>query len=131
MAACESGAYNEIMLWEVEYTEEFREWWIELTSRQQDAIESKVDMLSHLGPDLGYPHTSAIHGSRYSHMRELRVPSGRGQIRIFYAMDPRRTSILLIGGDKTGNDRFYEEYVPIADRLYEEYLEELRMEGLI
>ena len=46
-------------------------------------------------------------------------------------MDPRRTSILLIGGDKTGNDRFYEEYVPIADRLYEEYLEELRMEGLI
>ncbi len=46
-------------------------------------------------------------------------------------MDPRRTSILLIGGDKTGNDRLYEEYVPVADRLYDDYLEELRMEGLI
>ena len=119
------------MVWEVEYTEEFREWWIELTLSQQDAVESKVDLLGRHGPNLGFPHTSAIHGSRHSHMRELRIPSGRGQIRVFYAMDPRRTSILLIGGDKTGNDRFYEEYIPIADRLYDDYIEELRIEGLI
>ena len=52
-------------------------------------------------------------------------------MRIFYAFDPRRTAILLIGGDKTGNDRFYEEYVPVADNLYDEHLEELRREGLI
>ncbi len=52
-------------------------------------------------------------------------------MRILYAMDPRRTSILLIGGDKTGSRRFYEEYVRIADRLYDEHLEELRKEGLI
>ena len=45
--------------------------------------------------------------------------------------DPRRHAILLIGGDKTGNDRFYKEYVPIADRLYDEYLEDLKREGLI
>ena len=44
---------------------------------------------------------------------------------------PRRTAILLIGGDKTGNDRFYEQYVPLADALYDTYLEELRAEGLI
>ena len=44
---------------------------------------------------------------------------------------PLRTSILLIGGDKTGNDRFYAEYVPVADDLYDEYLAELRREGLI
>jgi len=48
-----------------------------------------------------------------------------------FAFDPRRTSILLIGGDKSGNDRFYEEYVPVADHLYDEHLEELRREGLI
>ena len=64
-------------------------------------------------------------------MRELRIQSSGKPIRVFYAFDPRRTSILLIGGDKTGNDRFYEEYVPVADRLYEEHLEELRKEGLI
>jgi hypothetical protein len=36
-----------------------------------------------------------------------------------------------LGGDKTGNDRWYEEHVPIADRLYDEHLELLRKEGLI
>ena len=45
--------------------------------------------------------------------------------------DPRRTSILLLGGDKTGDDRFYETYVPMADDLYDTYLLELRQEGLI
>ena len=52
-------------------------------------------------------------------------------LRVFYAFDPRRSAILLIGGDKTCNDRFYEEYVPVADTLYEEHLEQLRREGLI
>lgn len=64
-------------------------------------------------------------------MRELRAHSGRAQLRVFYAFDPTRTSILLIGGDKTGNDRFYEEYIRITDRLYDRHLEELRREGLI
>ncbi len=63
-------------------------------------------------------------------MRKLRVQSGGKPIRVFYAFDPRRTSILLIGGDKTGNDRFYEEYVPVADGLYDEHLEELQKEGV-
>jgi hypothetical protein len=64
-------------------------------------------------------------------MRELRVQSGGRPLRVFYAFDPRRTAILLIGGDKTGNDRFYEVYIPVADRLYDTYLEELRREGFI
>jgi hypothetical protein len=50
---------------------------------------------------------------------------------VLYAFDPRRSAILLLGGDKTGNDRWYEKYVPIADTLYEEYLRELEREGLI
>jgi hypothetical protein len=52
-------------------------------------------------------------------------------IRIFYALDPRRHVILLIGRDKTGNNQFYGKYIPIAERLYEEYLEELKKERLI
>jgi hypothetical protein len=52
-------------------------------------------------------------------------------LRIFYAFDPRRTAILLLGGDKTGNDRFYQEYIPIADHLYDIYLKEIKQEGLI
>jgi hypothetical protein len=46
-----------------------------------------------------------------------------------YAFDPLRTAILLLGGDKTGDDRWYEKSVPVADRLYNEHLDELRKEG--
>ena len=64
-------------------------------------------------------------------MRELRTQHEGRPYRTLYAFDPRRTAILLIGGDKTGNDRWYEEFVPIADDLYDAHLRELRKEGLI
>ena len=119
------------MSWEVEYTNEFERWWSDLTERQQDALAAKVQLLMRYGPFLPYPHSSGIIGSRHGRMRELRVQSGGRPLRAFYAFDPRRIAILLIGGDKTGNERFYEQYVPIADYLYDEHLEELRKEGLL
>jgi hypothetical protein len=48
---------------------------------------------------------------------------------VLYAFDPRRTAILLVGGDKTGNKRWYKVNIPIADRLYDEHLEELSKES--
>ena len=119
------------MAWEVEYTDEFGQWWQELSENQQDSVAASVELLTEYGPNLPYPYSSNIRGSRHGVMRELRVQSGGRPIRIFYAFDPRRTSILLIGGDKTGNDRFYEQYVLLADDLYDEHLDELRREGLI
>ena len=61
-------------------------------------------------------------------MRELRVQSGGKPLRVFYAFDPRRSAILLIGGDKTGDGRFYERMIPIADALYDAHLAELEKE---
>ena len=119
------------MPWDVEYTDQFGEWWQELSEDQQDAIVARVDLLIEHGPNLPFPYSSDVAISHHGRMRELRVQSGGRPIRIFYAFDPRRTSILLIGGDKTGNDRFYEEYVPVADALYDAHLKELRKEGLI
>lgn len=43
-------------------------------------------------------------------------------LRTLYAFDPRRKAILLIGGDKTGDNRWYDVHIPIADRLYDEHL---------
>jgi hypothetical protein len=37
--------------------------------------------------------------------------------------------MLLIGGDKTGHDRWYEEYVPRADAVYDRHLLELEQGG--
>ena len=51
--------------------------------------------------------------------------------RVFYALDPQRTAILLIGGDKTGNDRFYEEMIQVADAIYDQHIDALTAEGLI
>ena len=63
-------------------------------------------------------------------MCELRVRSSGRPVRVFYAFGPRRTAILLIGGDKTGDAKFYERLVPLADWLYDEHLQELKKEGL-
>ncbi len=62
-------------------------------------------------------------------MRELRIHERGRPVRVFCAFDPRRAAILLIAGDKTGDDRFYDRLVPIADRLYDEHLDQLKRDG--
>lgn len=116
---------------DIEYTNEFGQWWQELTANQQADVTTIVELLALKGTALPFPYSSGIKKSKHSHLRELRVQSEGKPLRIFYAFDPRRAAILLIGGDKTGNDRFYNEYIPIADRLYDVYIEEIRQEGLI
>jgi hypothetical protein len=64
-------------------------------------------------------------------MRELRIQHAGRPYRVLYAFDPRRCAILLLGGDKTGDDRWYERHVPVADQLYDVYLQELKDEGFI
>jgi hypothetical protein len=116
------------MSWNVEYTDQFGEWWDQLSEAEQESIAASVQLLEELGPHLSFPHSSGVKGSRYSHLRELRTQHEGRPYRTLYAFDPRRSAILLIGGDKTGDDRWYETNVPLADRIYEEHLEELRKE---
>ena len=119
------------MVWTVEYTDEFGEWWKDLSEGQQNDTTAVVELLEEDGPSLRFPRSSGIEGSRHEHMRELRVQSSGNPIRIFYAFDPRRVAILLIGGDKTGSNRFYDKYIPIADRLFDEHIKQISKEGLI
>ncbi len=119
------------MACEVEYTDEFGDWWSYLTDAEQVDVAAMINLLEARDVRLGFPQSSGINGSRHSHMRELRIQSGGKPIRIFYAFDPRRAAILLIGGDKTGDGRFYEVFVPIADDLYDQHLEILKKEGAL
>jgi hypothetical protein len=116
------------MEWAVEYTDEFGHWWEMLTEAEQISVAAHVQKLESRGPNLPFPYSSGINASRHAHMRELRVQSGGKPLRIFYAFDPRRTAILLIGGDKTAVARFYERMIPLADDLYDEHLAELEKE---
>ena len=119
------------MACEVEYTDEFGVWWADLSEAEQVDVAATVTLLETRDVRLGFPHPSGTKDSRHSHMRELRVQSGGKPVRIFYAFDPVRNAILLIGGDKTGDDRFYEVFVPLADELYDKHLADLKKEGLI
>ena len=119
------------MTWEVEYTDEFGAWWEGLDEGTKIAIDATVRLLETKGPQLPFPHSSDVRGSRFGQMRELRIQYKGEPYRVLYAFDPRRMAILLIGGNKGGNDRWYQEYVPRADKLYEDHLATLVKEGLI
>lgn len=119
------------MPWEVEGTDRFADWFGDLSDDEQIGVGRVVELLVEHGPALPFPHTSGIATSRHRHMRELRIQHAGRPYRVLYAFDPRRTAILLLGGDKTGQDRWYEVNVPIADVLYDRYLEALKKEGLL
>jgi|SRR5271165_624001 len=117
------------MEWDVEFTDEFLDWWNGLSEGEQVDVNSKVMLLQELGPNLPRPHADLIHSSRHAHMKELRIQHAGRPYRVLFAFDPRRCAILLLGGDKTGKDRWYEEFVPRADDLYERHLAALKKEG--
>jgi hypothetical protein len=113
------------MTWEVEYTDEFDDWYKALDESEQDSIDRNVYLLEQFGPALPDRYSKPVVTSRFPRMRELRVQHGGEPIRVLYAFDPRRVALLLLGGNKTGDDRWYERFVPRADALYEQHLREL------
>lgn len=117
--------------WEVNVTDEVATWYRGLSEAEADAIEARVDLLEHRGPDLKRPVVGQVVGSEFDpQMKELRASVGRADLRALFMFDPRRQVILLVGGDKQSNWRhWYGEAIPVADRLYREYLEELREMG--
>lgn len=118
------------MSWIVEGTDEFQAWYAALDDVAAETVDLAVQLLIERGPGLGRPFVDTIKSSRHSNMKELRPMAG--DIRILFVFDPRRTAILLIGGDKTNNwTGWYRRMIPIADDLYDMYLDELRAEGLI
>jgi hypothetical protein len=114
--------------WEIEFVEEFEEWWHTLTEAEQESIDFGVRLLEEYGPNLKRPMADHIRGSRYGNMRELICQHEGRPYRVLYAFDPRRVGVLLIGGDKTGNPRWYDEYVPKADAIYKQHLLEIEKE---
>ncbi|HEY7030486.1 MAG TPA: type II toxin-antitoxin system RelE/ParE family toxin [Thermomicrobiales bacterium] len=118
------------MAWEVEYTNEFGDWFAGLDESSREDVIAAVELLETEGPTLGRPLVDTLTGSRYAKMKELRPQSSN--LRILFMFDPRRTAILLIGGDKSGRwQAWYREMIPVAERLYEEYLQELEREGFL
>lgn len=108
------------MSWEAERTTAFDEWWETLSDSEQRRVVASVEALEELGPTAGRPLVDAVKGSKHPNMKELRIGD---TMRVFFAFDPRRIAILLIGGDKAGKTkRFYKQMIRKADRIYDEHL---------
>jgi len=116
------------MAWEVEFSEEFGFWWDSLSADEQESVDFGVRLLQERGPYLKPPYADTIRGSKHPNMNKPRCQHDGRPYRVLFAFDPRRVGLLLIGGDKTGNPRWYEEFVPMADEIYERHLSDLSSE---
>lgn len=112
-------------MWEVLFTETFNLWWETLTEAEQTSLLASIHLLRQLGPGLPRPHADTLKGSRHSNMKELRTQHQGRPLRTFFAFDPLRRAILLVGGDKTGDNRFYDRLLRQADDLFDAHLASL------
>lgn len=112
----------------VEYTGAFGSWWSGLCEEDQGKVAAVVGLLEQLGVTLPSPHSSKVKGSaKFTHLRELRLRSSQGHpYRILYAFDPNRTAILLVGGNKTGDKRWYRKNIRLAEKEYQSHLNQLK-----
>ena len=114
--------------WNVLQTTSFELWFSELDDDAKEDIYAATLVLAEIGPRLGRPRADSVYGSKHSNMKELRVQSKGRPIRILFAFDPKRDAILLCGGDKTADKRFYEVMIKNADQLFDHHLEEIKNE---
>lgn len=113
------------MSWTVGTTRHFDDWFADLGGDEQADIIARVNLLKIKGPALGRPHADTLKGSRHANMKELRAGTRTRTLRIAFAFDPRRSAILLVGGNKTGVNQklFYKQLIALADALYDRHLQ--------
>jgi hypothetical protein len=110
------------MAWDVEFPSQFETWWNSLSPDERVETSAKVERFQERGPTLPRPHTDVIPTSRHANMKELRGKAEDRHRRVLYALAPRRAALLLLGGDKSGDPKWYNKSVPIADDLFDQHL---------
>jgi len=111
------------MAWEIETTDEYDAWFLEQAENEQEAIRTKIELLTEYGPHLPRPHADTLKGSKLSNLKELRAQTENHVLRVAYVFDEERKAVLLIGGDKKGKDekRFYLNLIKQAEKIYRQY----------
>jgi hypothetical protein len=112
------------MIWEIIFHREFEEWFFAEDVTVQASIGMVLDILEEQGASLGRPYVDTVKGSAFTNMKELRVQHDGNPYRILFAFDLQRQAVLLIGGNKRGDKRWYEKSISVADKRFAEYLEE-------
>jgi len=110
------------MAWEILTAVEFDRWWESLDAKERESLAASIERVRQLGPMLGRPHADTVARSKHRNMKELRTQHRGRPLRTFFAFDPVRRAVLLIGGDKTGDKRFYDRMIPLADAIFDAHL---------
>lgn len=116
------------MDWVVLFDEEFAAWLDTLPAALRRKVLGHVELLEQFGPNLGRPRVDSTKGSAFSNMKELRIQYNGEPWRVLFAFDTRRNAVLLFGGNKSGNARWYTDSVPIADQRFRRHLANLKIE---
>lgn len=110
------------MNWTVLFCDEFADELAELNPGLRDELLAELRHLETFGPKLGRPKVDTLKGSEYANLKELRFTYLRVPYRYFFAFDAIRQAVVLIGGNKAGDKRFYKRLIPIADERFTKYL---------
>lgn len=113
-------------MWTVLFEQPFETWFLELSPEEKIDILASIKVLEEYGPLLSRPHVDTLKGSKLKNLKELRVQHAGDPYRILFIFDPSRQAVLLCGGNKTGDKRFYDRMIPIAEKSYRQYLKELK-----
>ena len=114
------------MDWDVMLDDEFAAWLDELDAGVRNAILAHAALLRERGPLLGRPYVDTLEASAFPNMKELRVQFRGEPWRILFAFDSKRAAVLLVGGNKTGDRRWYKTQIPIADERFKRHLKRLK-----
>lgn len=110
------------MPWTLVYLKEFESWLDSQAEDLQDETLAHLELLKKIGPVLSRPHADTLKGSKISNLKELRFTFVGAPIRILYAFDPNQHGVIILGGDKSGDKRWYEVNISKAEKLYGEHL---------
>jgi hypothetical protein len=112
------------MPWDLVFVPEFEKWLFEQDDKLRDNIYDNFKLLEELGPLLGRPKVDTLKGSRLCNLKELRLTHMGMPIRIIFLFDEVQKGIILLGGNKANDHRWYVKSIRLAERRYTEYLSE-------
>jgi len=120
--------YIPFMEWTVLLDDDFEAWLREQTQAVRVGIASHIALLAKVGPALGRPQVDTLAGSTLTNLKELRIQIQGDPWRVLFVFDPKRQAIILVGGNKRGDKRWYRKNIPIAEERYRRHLESMKGE---
>ena len=118
------------MIWSVLFHDEFDAEFEGFDEDVQDELLESAKAVQTAGPKAGRPHVDTLAGSKHANMKELRFTAhgGREVWRAAFALDPDRSAIVLVAGEKQGKnqDLFYKRLIKIADGRFDSHLRQIK-----